>query len=262
MTTDPLTTPEKIAFAGDWHANMSWARTAIEYAADQGAEVLVHTGDFGYTFNPRFVTSVSVTAAMWNLPVLFVDGNHENFPWLLRQRVGENGLRQLAPMLWHIPRGFRWTWGGVRFLGLGGAHSVDGIWRRKSGDLWFKEECITTAQAYEVSAAGETDVLISHDCPAGVDIPGLDDDAHLFPQIEIMLANEHQQLLRGVVDAVRPALIWHGHYHRRYTAGPDLGWGRIAVNGLHCDGSSMEENVDVVELDMIDAMVTASRARL
>lgn len=260
--TDPLRAPERVAFAGDWHMNKPWGVSAIEYAADQGADVLLHVGDFGYTFLPYFLMQVSSAAERAGMPLLFVDGNHEDFPKLHRWPVGPNGLRQIAPMVWHIPRGFRWEWDGLRFLGLGGAHSVDGIWRRRSGDLWCVEERITPEQADEVAAAGGTDVLITHDCPAGVDIPGLGDDEFHFPPIEILRAVEHRELLRRVVDEVKPAQIWHGHYHRRYAVTADLGWGQVAVSGLDCDGTALGENVQVVELGRVAATVALARAGL
>jgi len=52
-----------------------------------------------------------------------------------------------------------------------------------------------------------------------------------------------------VVNAVRPGQIWHGHYHRRYDARADLGYGSVQVHGLHCDGWYLEENVVVVGTD-------------
>ncbi len=42
---DPLAEPSRIAFAGDWHENASWAASAIAYAKDHGADVIVHLGD-------------------------------------------------------------------------------------------------------------------------------------------------------------------------------------------------------------------------
>lgn len=245
MIRDPLAEPRRIAFAGDWHANATWAEDAIDYARQQGAEVIVHLGDFGYQFNPHTLSWITNSLDAAGIPLLFVDGNHERFPTLLRYPIGDNGLRQLTDRIWHLPRGFRWMWGGIRFLALGGAYSVDRPWRRP-GVSWWPEELITPQQAKRTIERGPADVLVSHDCPVGVDIPGLRPD--LFPALEILRADEHRQLLRTVVDAVRPRQIWHGHYHQDYGRTVDFGYGLVKVTGLDCDGSSVEANVRVVDL--------------
>lgn len=46
--TDPSRrTPTRIALAGDWHGNTRWALHALEAAARQGCDTVVHLGDFG-----------------------------------------------------------------------------------------------------------------------------------------------------------------------------------------------------------------------
>lgn len=242
---DPLAEPRRVAMVGDWHMNGPWAQHAIHYAKDHGADVILHLGDFGYTFNAEFMKRVEDSCRDAGLPLLFVDGNHEDHPTLLRYGVKPNGLRKLTEHIWHLPRGFRWTWAGIRFLALGGAYSVDRRWRVQ-GVSWWKEETVTPEQAVEASAQ-QVDVLLSHDCPAGVIIPGIDDSDSLppFPPLEIMRAGEHRALLREVVDQARPAAIWHGHYHRRYQARADFGYGAVWVNGMDCDGGQISDNVRI-----------------
>jgi hypothetical protein len=143
-------------------------------------------------------------------------------------------------------------WGDVRWLALGGAHSVDRPWR-EPGTSWWHEETITDLDVARAVAGGPADVLVSHDCPSGVDIPGLADTAHLWPAEEIVAAEAHRARLREVADVVRPRSIWHGHFHRRYSADADLGYGAVAVSGLDCDGSTLDRNVSVVALDEIPA---------
>jgi Icc-related predicted phosphoesterase len=244
---DPLATPARIAFAGDWHANTRWAVTAVNHAAECGADVIVHLGDFGYEFRAAFVGGLDRALARTGLRLLFVDGNHEDFPTLLRHPVRPNGLRQLTDRIWHLPRGFRWNWGGVQWLALGGAHSVDRPWR-EPGSSWWREETITEEQARSAAAGGQADIMVSHDCPSGVDIPGLAESSHLWPAEELVAADLHRDRLRTVVDSVRPRSIWHGHFHRRYDTSADLGYGPVQVTGLDCDGSTLDGNISVVAL--------------
>ena len=245
---DPLAEPGCIAFAGDWHANTRWAKTAVRYAADEGADVVVQLGDFGYSFTAEFVRGLDRTLEATELSVLFVDGNHEDFSTLLRYPIRDNGLRQVSERIWHLPRGFRWNWGGVSFLAVGGAHSVDRPWR-EPGTSWWPQETLTTEDIERAVAGGQADVLLTHDCPAGVPVPRLDESAHLWPAEELIAAEGHRARLRTVVDGVRPRMLWHGHYHRRYSALADFGYGTVDVQGLDCDATSIEDNVVLVPLE-------------
>jgi Calcineurin-like phosphoesterase superfamily domain len=260
VSTNPLTTPQRLAIAGDWHGDTNWACQAAWHAHSRGADVLIHLGDFGYEFRPHFLTRLTETLTAAGLPLLFVDGNHDDHLWLARRKVGRNGLRQLTDWVWHIPRGFRWRWGDLKFCGLGGAHSVDAGWRRRGGLMWQPQERITETQATIVKGGGRCDVLFSHDCPAGVDIPGLHPGD--FPAAELLRAAEHRQLLREIVDVVQPRVIWHGHYHQRYEQKVNFGFGPVKVCGLAENGSAIAGNLTIVDLtDLATDLATGMGAR-
>jgi Calcineurin-like phosphoesterase len=227
--------------------NTRWAQAAIAHAAEQGADVILHLGDFGYTFEDAFVEGLQRALADAGLVLLFVDGNHEAFPTLRRFPVRDNGLRQIAERLWHLPRGFRWTWGDVRFVAVGGAASVDRPWR-VAGRSWWAEEEITADDVAAAAAGGAADVLVSHDCPAGVAIPGIMEGISLWPPDELARAWAHRQRLREVTDLVRPRAIWHGHYHCSYSTMAELGYGSVMVRGVNCDDTSFTDNVVISPL--------------
>ncbi|HWB35685.1 MAG TPA: metallophosphoesterase [Rugosimonospora sp.] len=246
---DPLAPPLRIAFAGDWHANAWYAQRAIRHAVERGADVILHLGDYGYDFPPGYLEAQEKILAETDTPLIFVDGNHEDHPKLAKWPIRPNGLRQLRNHIWHTPRGFRWEWEGVRFLACGGAYSVDRRWR-VPGVSWWREEEITDD---DVAACGTepVDVLLAHDCPAGVVIPGIDerDPATApFPWVELVRAGEHRQRLQRIVDAVRPRWIWHGHYHRKYQQQVEWGYGPVTVTGLDCDDRPLDSNMHCVDL--------------
>jgi predicted phosphodiesterase len=250
---DPLAEPARIALAGDWHMNGPWAAEAIATTVRTAdPDVFIQLGDFGYTFDAEYLQAVDGALATAGVPLLFVDGNHESFPTLHRYPVRDHGLRRLTEHVWHLPRGFRWQWGDVRFVSLGGAYSVDRTWRIP-GVSWWNDETVTPEQAARAIAGGPVDVLIAHDCPTGVVIPGIDDTSSPspWPPVELVRAYEHRTLLRQVVDAVRPTTIWHGHYHRRYATTAELGYGPVTVLGLDCDGTTVADNVHVLDLGAI-----------
>lgn len=234
-----------IAFAGDWHGNFPYTQKALEYAANNGAEVVVHVGDFG-VWNPyNYITAVGNEAARHGLQVFFVDGNHEDHPWLNSQPVREDGFRVLHDNVAHIPRGTVWTWDGANFLGLGGAHSVDRQWRRDGVD-WFPEETLAYGQAFHAATTPENiDVMVTHDCPSGVDIPGIAGNPFGFPPVEIALAEKHRELLGYVVDKLQPKILVHGHYHVNYADIRDSTF----IKGLDCDRKPLADNIWILDTE-------------
>jgi Icc-related predicted phosphoesterase len=248
MRLDPLSDPERIAFAGDWHCNDRWAVACVDHAAEHGVQAIVHVGDFGYDFRPAFVDGLTNALRRTGIPLLFVDGNHDDHAMLARLPVGSNGLGEITDRIWHIPRGFRWQWAGLTWLGCGGAHSVDRQ-RRTPGVSWWPGETITEADVACCIDGGPVDILVAHDCPHGVRIPGVDEPGRTppFPPSEIVQANDHRRVLRRVVDGCQPRLIVHGHYHRHYRAEVDFGYGRVSVSGLGMDGTEFDENLWIVD---------------
>jgi len=240
----------KIAFAGCWHANAEWAGLVMRHAADQrGADVLVHTGDFGYTFDPAFVGAMERLIARFNLPIYFVDGNHDNHRWLRRQKQNDDGTIRVGEGLTYLPRGHRWAWEGVHFLALGGARSIDRQYRHLTEPpYWWSTETITPMEAALARSGGPVDVLVSHDAPSGIVIPDFDQYSDGYQGIEVIASQAHRQLLRDVVNAVRPDVIFHGHYHTFHTQVAELGYGDVKVIGLDRDGSTRFRNVHVLNM--------------
>lgn len=205
-----------VVVCGDWHGNTGAALQAIKQAASTGADVIVQAGDFGYGWDRgKYLRKVSAEAERLQVPVLFVDGNHENFDRLLKLPVREDGLRQVAPWVFHIPRGTVWQWGQVVFMGAGGGYSVDKPFR-EPGTEWWPQETINDEELAHCLSAGKVDVLITHDAGAGWSIPGTHRTTDWFPIEEIERSEEHRARVREIMDAVKPRLALHGHYHTRY----------------------------------------------
>lgn len=257
---DPLRLPEIVAFAGDWHGNGNFGERAIYHCAEQGVDTIIHCGDFGYHFSAKYLRGLQTALDVTGIVLLFVDGNHENFPKLYQYPIKKNGLRRLAPNIWHLPRGFRWSWHGVDFLACGGAYSVDRQWRIL-GTSWWPEEQITDA---DIAKCGTdpVDVMVTHDCPRGVVIPGIDDrplNEAPFPFDALLHAAEHRERLTEIVNAVRPAHLWHGHYHTLYQRTALTQYGELHVTGLDCDGGKLSRNIHVINMSelMLDKATRA-----
>lgn len=240
-------TPEVIAWAGDWHANFLWARRAVMHAAANGAKVILHTGDFGYNYIGGFIGSLEHEAARWGILILFVRGNHDDPDYLDDLEENDEGFKPLSPHIWYIPQGTAWSWDGVKFMGLGGAHSVDRPRRqqdsRHGSKSWWERETISTVDMYKAAYNGPTDILLTHDCPAGVAIPGLDKPNSWHPT-ELALAHRNRERLYEVTRRLKPKMIVHGHYHTRYAGHLDIGHDyHVKIVGLDCDDSTMVTNM-------------------
>lgn len=242
--------PSRVMLAGDWHGNDGWARNAIVHAHNEGADVIMHAGDFGFwsdnQHDNQFLRRTQYWLDAYGVTLYWVDGNHENHDRLAAHVPDDRSPWSLPdyPNIIHLPRGHRWEWFGKRWMALGGAVSVDRL-MRKAGKSWWPGETLTQDDVEFASRPGDVDVIVAHDCPYGVDIPGIGpaDKGGDWPHFILLESEDHRRLIRDVVEVVRPTLFVHGHYHRRYQAFYQYGDGsRMLVQGLDCDGSTMDRN--------------------
>lgn len=237
-----LPAPVRIGVAGDWHGNTGWAVRAIRRICAQlpagSPRIVLHLGDFGIwpdRGGAEFLARTDAALAAAGAQLWFVDGNHEDHAMLGRLSPGPDGRCPVTDRIWHLPRGYRWEWHGRRWLALGGAVSLDRA-ERTAGRDWWPEEEISAAQAAVVTAAGPADVLVSHDCPAGIE-HAFTAPPPAWSRADVARARQHQELLAGVAAAVRPSVVLHGHLHEYYRRTVDLGWGPVSVTGLDCDNA-------------------------
>jgi hypothetical protein len=241
-------TPTRIAIAGDWHANTDHAVEAILHAGRRHADVLVHLGDFGYNFTGAYLDALESALASQDLVLGFVEGNHENFDWLLSQPTAPDGLRPVRERIVHLPRGLRWQWGTVRALAVGGAYSLDQFLRVEHKS-WWPQELITGDDVRSIGDAGPADVMFCHDCPAGISVPTMQRRTRGYPDVVVQESERNRVRLRAIVDQVRPRRLWHGHFHHRYQSLLDGGDYRTVVDGLGRDKDPIDNNLVVVNLD-------------
>lgn len=255
-------TPERVVFAGDWHGNTNFGCGRITSAASHGAEVLLHVGDFGLWQGQQgaaYLGALEKVCGRVGLPVLWIDGNHENFD-LVAELPREGGLGRVSDHIWHAPRGTRWQWGGVRWGGLGGATSVDKR-TRVPGESWWPQEELTSADVATWIDGGPVDVVLTHDAPAGFDIPGIThkDGVLWWGGEAISIAEAHRERLADALVPTRPALVVHGHFHVRYETRWHYPGGRARVVGLDCDNYLPPRNTWLVDLQEIADIVAQER---
>lgn len=237
--------PKLFAVCGDWHEDLGFARRQVASLHYRGVDCIIHVGDFGYSFSELFLDSLNYTLRHAGITLYFVDGNHENFHVLYTYEVNDEGLRPIRSNIIHLPRGFRWEWHNVVYMGLGGAVSVDKLWR--GTNEWWPEEEISYYDFEVATEGGEVDIMFTHDCPTGVEIPGITGNPYGFPEHMIKQADRHRDTLRSVLDIVKPYRLYHGHYHRRYDAeliGKDY---RTKIIGLDMNAAPWYDNVVIID---------------
>ena len=94
-------------------------------------------------------------------------------------------------------------------------------------------------------ASFAADFMVTHDVPAGVDVPGLDD--RLWIKSALRDAYQHREGLRTVVEAVRPAKLWHGHMHVAYSREIQHDGWTCVVQGLGADVNGLADNMVLID---------------
>lgn len=218
----------RIFFLGDTHADLRFTLAAIDVAAREGAEAIVQVGDFGLWDHIQagvdFLDGVDARLGERGLWLIFVDGNHECFERLYDPAIypidHETGFRPIRSRILHAPRGLTWGMGDLNFLALGGASSIDGPdgppWFPQARDLgngWWPDERISEADvgvAMDAASLVPIDVMVTHDCPIEVAIPGIN---KTYPA-----AQRSRDAISEAMGYAQPQLLICGHYHRRHSA--------------------------------------------
>ncbi len=189
-------------------------------------DLLIVCGDFGMPWsgsNEERWWLAWLEGRPWT--TLFVDGNHECFPYLAELPVGERWGGEVQvypeyPHIVHLMRGQVYELGDgggrdpVRVFAMGGAASHDREYRTEGWD-WFAEEMpgpdeLAAAEARLDAAGWDVDLVVSHCCsarmlPSALAAAGVSD------------ARRHPDALNAWFDALEDRLaygLWcFGHYH-------------------------------------------------
>lgn len=242
----------RVAVAGDWHGDVVPVRRILSKVARQGAQVVLHVGDFGYCPGRveywAFIAEVNARAELHDYVVVFVEGNHEQFNRMVSAGAGAgavfareglddlracadgDGFVRVAPRVFWATRGASLRIGdaggqrGVSFLGLGGAGSINREHMRFRGE-WSKSELVTAEDVEAVKAGvervgGVVDIMVTHDAPAGAYMPRKHSGAPTLGGRGIPVPAEvwrdARQTREHIADAVaeaKPMCLFHGHWH-------------------------------------------------
>lgn len=210
-----------VAVAGDWHANSAFALHMVDVVHSKGIKTILHAGDFGIwggDFGNVYLRKLNNRLRKYDMMIFVTLGNHENYDMVGRMTPVVSGSDKFKNVVSRpdidriviLPRGFVWEVNGHRFMSFGGASSIDRDSRTVGKDWWAGEQ-ITDADVIAGREAGKVDVMITHDVPAGYE---LFKTQSVLPRHIQVYAQESRDQLKKVFDVARPALAFHGHYHR------------------------------------------------
>ena len=164
-----------VYFTGDIHGE-AWHISAFANKMQPGkTDIIVILGDVGanYTQNYRDREMKSELARL--KPTVFcIHGNHEMRPWHIptyRTKEWHGGIvwyEERYPNLLFAKDGEIYEIGGLRYMAIGGAYSVDKEWRlAHSAGWWDDEQPSDEIKAYveRQLGANRVDVILSHTCP-------------------------------------------------------------------------------------------------
>jgi len=176
----------KVYVCGDTHGSHDVTKLTMDRWPEQkeltSEDLLIVLGDFGFIWKAE-EDKEELYWMKWllNKPyqVAFVDGNHEGFQRLNSYPVSEKWGGKVhivktvkEKSIHHLMRGEIFTFGDSTVLTLGGAESVDKVYR-KEHISWWKEEDISQG---EVNNAIDNlakvdyyvDFVLTHTCPTSI----------------------------------------------------------------------------------------------
>jgi Icc-related predicted phosphoesterase len=241
----------KILMVGDTHGNTRSLMHSIAFAGDQKIQHVLVLGDFGlwthFADGIAFLDDINEYAQANNLTVYAIGGNHENWDhwnWFVdNMPKGGKGWAMVRRRIALAPRIHTWKWDNTKFLGIGGAVSIDKDYRlmaekQRGGPktlFWpneqFTDEDVESVLKIDVVNGFKPDVLVSHDCSTYTPFR-----ERLKPDLDSQI---HRQRIDRVLKHTRPDFHFHGHMHTKYD------WINTNVYewehgtqtyGLECDG--------------------------
>lgn len=247
---------ERVAVCGDWHGNLGWLRSVARAVTRlaPGATTVLQLGDWWTDLegSDRIFADVGIERVYVTL------GNHEPWPSITRLLDAHRGHAiRVSDATWLLPRPARLHIGGREILSLGGAASVDRMWRTEGRD-WWSDEAITEGHVAEAIAGGAADVMLTHESPSGTPVRAVQEVVRTnpfgFPKDALSESAASRDRVAHVWNTVRPSLLMHGHLH---TPGGGMTADGRRVVSLGCD----DQQGHLAFLDMQTLQIDAPSLR-
>ena len=172
-------------------------------------DYLIICGDAGICWAPEILEYHLNTYRRLHCTIIFIDGNHENFEMLNNMPLVEfKGalMHRIDEHIFHVLRGEIMTLDNKTFLCIGGATSIDKMYRNPYFSWWPEEEItnhdIDNAIANLAKVNNKVDYVITHCC----DTPTVKRAFHFRRDI----CTDQLNFIDKIVDYKH---WFFGHYH-------------------------------------------------
>lgn len=213
----------RILVVGDTHGNPKDILPKIYKAGELKIQHVLVVGDFGlwthFADGHDFLDEVNEAARINRLSVYAIGGNHENWDhwnWFVDNMPTHKGFAIVRRRVLLAPKAHKWTWANKKFVGAGGAVSVDKQDRleneRKAKygpkTLYWPNEQLADEDVWFIKTFGTADFLFTHDCSDFTPF-----EFRLKPDLDSKM---HRQKIDRVLASVKPKFHFHGHMHTKY----------------------------------------------
>jgi len=198
----------KTIVIGDIHGDFGGPSGLNSFITKKQPKLILACGDFGYwprwkekSKNAKYPKERKIVKA-GDTEIRFCDGNHEDH-WSLRN-LKDN---EVYPNVFYQKRGSVYTLeDGRNVLFMGGAQSIDKIYRTEGLD-WFREEEISYADMENLPDPNtKIDIVISHTCPESI-------ESQLFNGYNLSVDDWSRKALEHIRQIYKPDLWYFGHFH-------------------------------------------------
>jgi Icc-related predicted phosphoesterase len=199
-----------ILFLSDVHCRYDVVDRQVAHAEQEIGEAVSDVlvlGDFGL-FEPFLKRFFRRQGQRFLRPTHFIEGNHEDFDHF------ERLVERYRDVIEYLPRGTVHTLAGTPMLALGGVRYMDAHTTPRRAEI--READIERCLAHP---CGSIDIVISHDCPAGIGVPNESGFEHYGPTGFVGAER--------ILEHLRPRLWVFGHHHR---------WFDRTIEGTRCFG--------------------------
>ena len=163
-------------------------------------------------FNSELISTLDTWLKELNSKCIVVPGNHENYKRIytlpkvhLKEKNFEGDFREISPYIKYTERYGEYTLEGKDFLVLGGARSLDKIYRHEGE--WFVEETFSIEEKDRIISLikdNEYDYVLGHTCPD-----------YIVRQIfeEHHYRDSNSEFFDKVMNYIFPKAWYFGHFH-------------------------------------------------
>ena len=204
-----------IFITGDTHGFID-AKKIVDLALKQqltNSDYVIIAGDFGAIWDYRSIDKCVEFYNQLPFTTLFVDGNHENFDFLLSFPLEQwNGgkIHRVSSKIIHLMRGEVFLIDGLKILTIGGAESDDKDYRTAHVSWWPQESIALEDVNHAILSSSQfdqIDCIISHTCPQKIITKEL---TNRRPNKTIFTSEE---LLNIIYEKIPYAKWYFGHWH-------------------------------------------------